>query len=293
MQITIDGASSCLAQELGYFFEKDNHKVNYISRSKSKLLAGCGQTINPYHYDDIIKTEENQKSLFVQLACATPNNSTNPDEIYQDNSNINKNIQNHLRLNNYDYLANISTMSVYGNITGNYISNLSTATPIDNYGRSKLLIEKTIQSFTKTSYQYPKRITLRLPGLISRKTQNIFLAKCIQRITANEPINISHNENFNNATCSYDIYKTIVHWIEHSNCDNSASNCILNMHSSDIVKISDLLNTFALTLGVAKPNLVINSRIKSFTIRNEKYSDIPTLSPILDIVQPLLKGQQP
>ena len=291
MRITIDGASSCLAKELGNLFLKDNHNINYITRSKSRFSDTNSQAISCFNYDETISPNPSGKSLFIQLACATPNNTSDHSNIGPCNHEVIKNINNHLDLNHYDYLVNISTMSVYGNIAGGYISNLSETIPRDSYGESKLLIEKTIQSYATTSKQPPKCLTLRLPGLISAKTQNIFLSKCVNRIIANEPINIPRDERFNNATCSYDIYKTILQWVKYS-ASSKLSNYVLNMHSEDTVNISDLLNFMARALSASSPNIVINSEIKSFTIKNEEHSIIPSLSSIFDIVNPLLGSEQ-
>ena len=288
MKVIIDGASSCLAQELAHWFLREKHKVAFVSRNKSEFIYLQNKAIKCHDYNEKISQENEEQTLFVQLACATPNNSS-LGKIYSDNINITKTINDHILSNNYNYLVNISTMSVYGTIQGDSLSNLSPTVPTDDYGNSKLLIEKTIQSYAETTPRGTKCLTLRLPGLISSKTQNIFLAKCVKKIIKNELIKISPNGKFNNATCSQDIYKTIVNWVKYSSINNS-TNSIINMHSSNIINISDLLNHMAASLTQSEPQIAFDDQIKSFIITNDKDKNIPILSPVLDIVQPLLQG---
>ena len=144
----------------------------------------------------------------------TPN-SFNKKKNY-DNVNFNgfkKLLQNKF-ISKSNLIILISTMSIYGKIKVNSIKEHDKKKELDNYGKSKLKMEKYLKELSrKKNIRY---VILRLPGVIGGGVKNNlnFLSRLINQLHKNKKVSIQNeNDYFNNVIYSKTLANIILNII--------------------------------------------------------------------------------
>ena len=196
MRILLTGSNGFLGGKLKKYFSERTYFLDIYSRQSS--------------YYEIL--ESNQEfDVIINAASATPKNCKK-DFIIQSNIITTSRLCNIALKCNTKYFINISSVSVYGKPSTNYLNEDSPLNALDNYGYSKLLSEEIINSNLN---KITKIYHFRAPGIVGRgsfEASSNFISSLIYKMKKNAPIEIhSPKSKFNNITSDYSIFKCIEH----------------------------------------------------------------------------------
>ncbi len=284
----IDGASGFLAYELSNFFLDLKHKVILIGRSaeskfkRKKVLSRLNvQYFEKYQKIPIL---DKKQSIFIHTAASTPNNNNYGEEdIFLKNSLLRNDVLEHILSNEYKLIVNISSTSVYGHIKEDILYENHTTLPTSLYGLSKLLSENQFSILSRFS-SFSNLLHLRLPAILSKESQGIFILRLINNIKNNKEIKIrSQNARFNNLTTSRDVAKTILSFA--ANYKNLPNEVFLNMSSKDSLKLTDIVLFLSKHFNKKFPKIVYDKQLSSFLIDNNRNYDLINNSSLLDMIK--------
>ncbi len=287
--IVIDGASGQVGIRLAKFFFEQGFCIYLITRNKDLrslhpfLMNSDIEIFNSYND---LKIRNDGLKLFIHNSSATPIN-TNFDysKLFIENIRISNELTNHLLFSNYDLVINLSSVSVYSDLSVNYLNQNSLTIPTDNYGLSKLFSEEAINCVTQLN-QKLKCIHFRLPGIIYKGSESIFIAKLIQKIKTGNTIIIREKSKFNNATFISDIAHSIIKISEIPDLVKNSS--IINFHSENEIYILDMIKHISLKLKVPFPKVEYDDKIRNNLISNLENYPYFVSSNIYEMIEELL-----
>ena len=266
MNVLITGYSNYIAKDIIKKFLQ-RKKINVIATYRSKK-PGITQKNLEFLKIDLQKEVPKIKNvnLLIHCASATPFKKYSKKEYSKINILGFKKILRAVINKNLSHVVLFSTMSVYGKISKNAVTErypLKGETP---YALSKIKMEKTLNKFCKENSI--NGLTLRLPGVLgSGKNENNFLSNIIKCILEEKPFQVFGSENlFNNLIGTSDIYKIILHFLKKNNLKNEIFNCSITK-AKKIKKIILLIERLT-----GKKSLIKELKAKEdpFLINNSK-----------------------
>jgi nucleoside-diphosphate-sugar epimerase len=263
MKILITGASGLVGRATTTMcLKQSNWNISVVSRGLE-----VEHQIDKI-YRSIDEVVDQNFDLILHAAAATPNNSQ-ANLIAQTNHIIDGSLASCVSRNNIKHVIYISSMSVYGNIKEHKITELSQSRSPSEYGLSKLKGEFMVHN--SCSKNNVKLTILRSPGIIGPGMSRIFVRNCIEAIRDGHVIKIpTPTSLFNNA-----IYVEDIFWTSLYAFSNQLSNAaIINLHSSNILKLTDFIEYIAKLLNKSAKTDVDTSITRSFIIGNEHHREL-------------------
>tara|TARA_B100000131_G_C18068685_1_gene593613 strand:- start:571 stop:1473 length:903 start_codon:yes stop_codon:yes gene_type:complete len=288
--IVIDGASGQVGLRLAKLFYEHGFYIYLITRNKdlrSQHPFLMNSNIEIFNSYEDLKIINDGLKLFIHNASATPSNTNfNYSKLFIENIKISNKLTKHLLFSNYDLVINLSSASVYGDVSLNYLNQNSLTVPNDNYGLSKLFAEEAINLVTELNKKL-KCIHFRLPGIIYKGSESIFISKLINKIKAGNKIIIKEKKSkFNNATCINDIGNSIIKISEISKLVKNKS--IINFHSEKEIYILEMIKHISMKLKVPFPKVEYDSNIRNNLISNLENKSFIVSSNIYEMIEEIL-----
>lgn len=156
-------------------------------------------------------------------------------------------------------------MSIYGQIKTKSVRESTKSRLIDDYGKSKLQMEKLIYYFSK---KYNKNyIILRLPGVVGYKSKWNFLSLTMKKMKKNQTVYYNNGEQyFNNVIHAEDLSKIIFSML------NRKIYGIFNISSEKPIKVNHVMKILKEGIKSKSKIIELNSG-KSFTIDSRKLTN--------------------
>ena len=262
--LIVTGAGTLVGKEISKFF---------LSKKK-KILATYRKT-----YPNDLKKKLNIKKIdfsknflipkskiFIHTAAAVTNQVKKKSEYKNTNVIGLKKILNQIKNNqNFKTFILISTMSVYGNIKVKRVNENTKPTFVDDYGKSKMQMEKILCTFSK---KFNKNyIILRLPGVVGHNSSWNFLSLTMKKMKKNETIFYNNAEQyFNNIIHAEDLAKIISSMLQKKIYG------IFNISSQKPLKLKKVMKILKIGLKSKSEIIEVNSG-KSFCINSKKLQD--------------------
>ena len=220
-KILITGGNSNIGSDFVKFFLKENLITSTFNKKKLNLSH---KNLNQFKYN--FKNKFLLKERFdhlIHCAAITPVKTKDNKKIILDNLQGLKNILE--SKSSFGSVVLISTVSVYGEITTNLITEKTKPKKISNYGKSKILMEKYLKK-NKKKLNY---LILRLPGVIGNFISNDnFLNNIISKAIKNKTINIYGPKTyFNNVVHTETVAKIIKKFSQQKNLNMKYLICLL------------------------------------------------------------------
>ena len=189
-KVLITGGNSKIGTDLVKFFLKKNQVVSTYRNKKIKLK---NRNLKQVRYEFKNKFLLNEKfDYFIHCASSTPVNSKINRKMLEENLKGLKNIL--CSKSHFTSIVLISTVSVYGDISNNFIDENTKHTKLNYYGLSKLKMENYLKKIPKINY-----LILRLPGVIGNyKNKDNFINKIIFNISKNKSVVVHGPDTFFN-----------------------------------------------------------------------------------------------
>ena len=222
MKILISGSNGFLGSYLTRKLTEKSHELHPFSR-KACFTSFLN---NNYEYD-----------LLIHVAAATPSNS--PEEyIMSSNLDVASKLAFAARKFNINKIINISSMSIYGDISSLIVNEKTESSNLTSYGLSKYLSELL---FDKMLLNSAKVWHLRLPGVVGVGGYNAsanFISSVAESLSFGRTINLhSPNTKFNNIISDRTVLETIEFLI---NSDLSSGQFLLG--SKNPQNLSNVIN---------------------------------------------------
>ena len=257
----ITGANSIIGQNISEKLLKSNFKIWGTYNKKTPNIKHKNFESIKYNLEKKIKFS---KDIFVliHISSMTPN-SFNKKKNY-DNVNFNgfkKLLQNKF-ISKSNLIILISTMSFYGKIKVNSIKEHDKKKELDNYGKSKLKMEKYLKELSrKKNIRY---VILRLPGVIGGGVKNNlnFLSRLINQLHKNKKVSIQNeNDYFNNVIYSKTLANIILNIIINKKIKGE-----FNLGSKNPLKLISIVKFLIKRINSKSQFELTKSSKKSFTI---------------------------
>jgi len=233
-KILIIGGNSNIGKDLIFYFLKKNYKV-IATFNRSKININH-QNLKKKRFNFRNKFRLTDKfDILIYLASSTPSK----DKINK--LMIKKNIVGFKKILDsncsFKKIVLFSTISVYGDIISNLITEKTKFNRPNYYGKSKIQMEDILKEYAKNNYS--EYLILRLPGVIGNFiSYNTFINKIIfdlyneKKVFYNNP-----KQFFNNVVHTLTVFKIIEKFIKTS----SFSNQIFNVCSSKPTKLIEII----------------------------------------------------
>jgi nucleoside-diphosphate-sugar epimerase len=259
-KILITGGNSNIGSDLVKFFLKENLITSTYNKKKINLSH---KNLNQVKYNFKNKFLFNEKfDHLIHCAAITPVKTKDNKKMIFDNLQGLKNILE--SKSSFGSIVLISTVSVYGEITTNLITEKTKSKKLENYGKSKILMEKYLKK-NKKKFNY---LILRLPGIIGNFISNDnFLNNIISNTVKNKIVTIyGPQKYFNNVIHTETIAKIIKKFFLTKNPKHE----IFNLSSKNPERLIDLVNFIKKQLKSTSNIYMKASSNKSFNISTKK-----------------------
>tara|TARA_E500000178_G_scaffold343365_1_gene390063 strand:+ start:9609 stop:10478 length:870 start_codon:yes stop_codon:yes gene_type:complete len=266
MKILVTGSGTLIGNTISTYLAKQKHKViasynNTIPKNLNKV-----KNISVVKFDLKRKLNIKDKKIDVLVHCASaiPSQSLSKKEMLEINYLGFKNLLKQSLKLKCKKIILLSTMSVYGKIKTNVISEQTSRNNQDSYGLSKFKMEQYLK---KNSKKYNLNYAIfRLPGVIGYKSNHNFLSEKIKKIRNNEQIKISNpNFLFNNVVHVKNLAIIVSESLRLEN-----EKATYNLGSNNKIKLKDILKLIYQILK-KKPKIeIIKNKSKGFNINIKK-----------------------
>lgn len=163
------------------------------------------------------------------------------------------------KINNIKKIILLSSTSVYGRITSKKIDENTKFNKPDNYGMTKIIMEKDLINFSKkNNIEY---VILRIPGVLGKNSKHNFLSRLIEKLKYNNIGTFTlYNKNlkFNNLIHVEDLSKIIFQCIKSNRLTG-----IFLLGSKNPVKFKNLIYKIN---KYCKLNFIFKSNSNSFNL---------------------------
>ena len=255
-----------------YFGEKE-YNVMGIARSPKPLmldtkiswfqLKAPDELYFPKHVD-----------VLIHCASIIPAKTSDGVSLYEDNLSYSKLFFKEAVSKAVGCIIFTSSMSVYGKIFENIVTEDTKTFPVDSYGKSKLDVENVLKSFLY-DYNVPS-LSIRLPGTVGKGSHNNFISKVVDCILEGKPVRYSNpNSLFNNIVHVHDLAIFLERYIKRP----KNNFVITNLAASEPLEICEIIKTLAFGLKKNPTLQDIKTQQKSFLISTKKAISLGYHSP--------------
>ena len=177
--ILVTGGNGLLGKEIYTQVSLDKNYFNFIFTSKSNIPFGFQCDLCSYDEASILASKISP-NLIIHCAASVPKNNLDyqSEKIYEDNLKMVEHL-----IEFFDcQVIFMSSMTVYGNIEKESVSENVILSPSSRYAISKKRSEELLKNHSKPT------ISLRLPGLFSKRRKNGIIFNTINSIKNNNKI---------------------------------------------------------------------------------------------------------
>lgn len=256
MKILITGITGFVGSYLAHAWEGKFDKVIGIARHDRGLAFK-----NPVFYQDLAGdfSLEEPVDAIVHAAAQSPSGGAIEEDYVSSNVKAMRNLIKYALRHKVRKFINLSSISVYGEVSDDI---LTEDTPISNpdiYGITKYEAERLLG---KESEKVPS-VSLRLPGIVGRGARSCWVARTAAKMKKGEDISIYNPDSlFNNMVHLKDLESFITHLINSEWGGASA----VNLGCNDPVTIRELAENLKSCLNSYSKIRVKKSIRSSFTI---------------------------
>ena len=276
MKFLITGASGIIGRYLLGAFLNSGHQVVGVYRNNEPTITKDSDDSQI----DLIKIDltdnlSHLESVEVVVHAAGHTNlipDSTPSDFIQSNVMTTLNLADYAKSTGVRLFIYLSTMSMYGSITGIEVDEEMPLNDPGMYGLSKYIGETILKEYA----EFFPSVCIRLPGVVGPGYFRPWIGSVLQRALINEPISIYNPDSlFNNVVHLSDLARFILRVVE----SNVSGYQNVNLAADSPMAIRDVVNLIiALTGSKAK---VIEKGIagNSFLIRQEKIKEIFSFTP--------------
>jgi nucleoside-diphosphate-sugar epimerase len=263
-KILITAGNSNIGSDLINYFLKKNYKIFETYRNKKNRLNNSKIFHVKYNFKNKFSIKEDF-DLLIHCASLTPYKYKISDTF------INLNLIGLKKIlysdSRFRKIVLLSSLSVYGKINNNILSENYKKESIDAYGISKLKMEKLLINYCKK--KKINYIILRLPGVVGNfQTDVNFINNIILKFSKNKLVEYKNpNSYFNNVVHTESIAKISEKLLLSKNA--KFKNKILNICSVKPIKLINLINKIKNKFK-SKSKIKILQSSKSFIISSKK-----------------------
>ena len=287
-KILITAGNSNIGNDLVSYFVKKKYKVFETYRKKRNILNKS----NLFHLNYDFKRNfflNDSFDLLVHCAALTPYKYKISNKIMKLNVEGFKKILK--SKTSFKKIVLLSTISVYGNIDKQIITEKTKKKSVNAYGKSKLQMENILIKYCKkNNVDY---LILRLPGVVGNFQGDVnFINLVIKNFSKNKIVKYKNPESyFNNVVHTETIAKIIDKLLLNNNV--LFKNNIFNLSSLKPVKLENLINNIKLKLKSNSKIKILppSNSFKISTKKCEKYGIrlLSTLKSISKNINYILK----
>ena len=259
MRILVTGASGFIGSRIAHFLSNKNFKVI------------CNYNKKPVKIKSVLKVKikitkkisiDGPVDTIIHCASKTPVNSNNKKDTYIQNVNMMKNLIKLSKIKGVKTFIFLSSVSVYGLIKDQTLSESYKPYKPNSYGKSKTKCELMLGRYCRNSNT--KYMVIRLPGVVGEGSHSNFITEISKKIQKNELINVTNKYNyFNNVVYVDDLSKFILKLLKKKNFKSN----IVNLGSKNKIKIFELIDLIYNLLNVKNKRIKWNNNhSNSFTI---------------------------
>lgn len=264
MKILVTGAGTLVGNTISIKIPK-KHKVfsSYNKTLPKNLKKFKNITTCKIDLTKEIKFNKNF-DILVHCASLVPAKTSSKKLFYNVNILGFKKLLELSKKNNCKKIILLSTMSVYGEIKSNTITEKTKFNNPDSYGMSKIKMEKSLEEFSKKNNM--SGFVLRLPGILGNKSKHNFLSNSLNIIKKKKKILINNPDLlFNNLVHVDNIAGIVI-----NSFNKKFKFQIFNIASLDAIKFKNIFKMIFKKLRI-KEHIIINKKTGGFNIKlNEK-----------------------
>jgi nucleoside-diphosphate-sugar epimerase len=257
LKILLTGLKSFVGNVLYKKLLNTNHEVYPISRTFSdekNILVG--DLLNEQFYETLPKKID----VVIHLASLTTPPEYDSAKLYFNNLESTRLLANFCKKNKIKKIIYTSSLSIYGDIEKEILTEDTIIKNPSPYGLSKFLGETILENFLINNTSV---ITLRLPAIIGKGATRHFLSKTLKLMKDDGIINIFNPSSlFNNCVHVENLCDFMMDLLN----KNFDQNKIFNLASSEPLKLANCIDIISSCLEVCPKINIINNDKKSFII---------------------------
>tara|TARA_B100002051_G_scaffold233843_1_gene233297 strand:+ start:2265 stop:3185 length:921 start_codon:yes stop_codon:yes gene_type:complete len=269
--ILLTGSTGRIGRQLLNRLEEVGYRVVKVDIGYKKLNQNIEELLEIKHKGEEVRDLGNL--TLIHCAASTPDNTTEKSMIYPINLAINRSLAKFIEKNkNIDSIINMSSMSAFGKIDEEVVSEKTLPKISDGYGLSKLHGEGLIRSLAME--QNKQLYTIRLPGVICEGMTGNFIARLISSVKNELTFKANNVSNyFNNIVSSSSLSEFCTRLIErHVIENNKGDEEVFVLGASSPMTIEEIVNQVCDHYQRSDAEIYMDrtSESKSFIIDNTK-----------------------
>jgi len=197
MWILITGVNGFVGKQLAYFLLSKGYKVIGLNRSKKSVRSLNFFKTNYIDFNEPIENISLLKekvSKVIHLASKTTSIDSLNNHLYE-NLNITKKVLDFCIKNSIKQIIFLSSISVYGDITSNYIKEDTKIYNPNPYGMTKYLSEMMLSDLSKNTFV----ICIRVPAIIGKEASKNLLVNWVDQASKNVQIELKNPDAYSNS----------------------------------------------------------------------------------------------
>ena len=283
--ILMTGSEGFIGSFLKIRLLESEYKVDCLVRNKKKLKNIKNLKYIQSDISKKINISNRRYDAILHCAALSPTPNIKKIDYFKNNVDATKNIIRFAKKSGTKKIIFLSSISIYGKIKSNLVTEKSKIIKPDDYGKSKLICEKLLQSEKKNFFS----LSVRLPGVIGKKSVRNWLTRTLDAVKHNKKIKIFNKSSlFNNTIHVEELCQFLVKTIK----IKFKNHHVVCLSTKNPIKIEDVINLIIDNFNFNTSNLMyISQKKKSFLINHSKakklfkYSPSSTIDTILKFIK--------
>lgn len=257
----------------------DDQRIHYL-KSKCTNINFLQQDLGNKITDDVLP----KNSIIIHCAAKSYNNDTCENVIFDFNIKSCEHLSEFAKNSQTEKIIYLSSMSVYGKIDAQSVSNQTEFKYPDAYGKSKLIGEHIFRD------SHIPTVALRLPGVLAPAARRAWLPSLYHKLIRNEDVKIFNPDSLFNNLITANALSEFIHDLCITDWDGFHAFPLGCKNPIRIKEIVDLIYTNTQSNSKIE---IAESHEKSFTIdsgyavKNFNYSPLDTKHSILKYLKDL------
>ena len=284
-KILMTGSEGFIGSFLKIKLLESKYKIDCLVRGNKKLKNLKNLRYIKSDISKEINIPNGKYDAILHCAAVSPKTNIKKNDYLKNNVEATKNIISLAKKCRTKKIIFLSSVSVYGKINSNFINEKTKIIKPDDYGKSKLMCEKLLQNEKK----HFSSLSIRLPGVIGKKSVRNWLTKTLYAIKHNKKIKVFNKGNlFNNTIHVEELCQFLVEMIK-IKFKNHQAVCLSTKNPMKIEDIIDLIvDNFNFNISNLK---YVNQQKSCFLINYSKakkcfkYNPSSTIKSILKFIK--------
>lgn len=268
LRVIVTGAGGFVGHNIAKFLASQGCIVFATTRNSLNLSEENIPGLT-WLYGDLTKKFDIPNSFDALVHCAAeiPARCLDPEILYRTNLSVANNLFEKAFAAKAQAVVFMSSMSVYGTISEDLVSENTLPNSPDSYGQSKLDAEKVLSNYV--DHGLNSGLSIRLPGTVGKGSHNNFLSDTLKRVLAGSCIYAKHPDAlFNNIVYIGDLALFIHSWISNPRPGYTLTNLCANepMQIRDVLslvfKLSGQNRRLKFSVDGKKPFLIATDKAR-------------------------------